>query len=111
MKRGALCMLLAACAAVCLGAIPQEYFNTVTATVTSASVGFGFPARRVTVVNDGSVSIYVDGRCNTATNADPEVKAGETYDVPEPGSGGDRRTCISLVSASSTASVRVYAYE
>ncbi len=102
--------LLALTASV-FGDTPQEKYSAVTATTTSAQVQFGFPARRVTVVNDGAVTVYVDGRCATATSADPAVLAGETYEPPEPGRGHDGRVCISVLAASSTAALRIYAYE
>lgn len=88
----------------------KRYSATKTATTTSTEHGFGFPASKFTLVNDGSVTVYVDDECGTATSADSEVRAGETYSPPEI-KRHDFITCISILSASATASVRIYAYE
>lgn len=88
----------------------KEYGKTQTATTTSTEHGFGFAARSFTVVNEGAVTVYVDGNCGTATSADPPVLAGETYSPP-PTDRHEAPTCIAILSASSTASVRIYAYE
>lgn len=97
-------------AAAVTAASRQEYGKTQTATTTSTEHGFGFPARNITVANDGAVTVYVDARCGTATSADPPVLAGETYSPPE-FKYHEAPTCIAILSASATASVRIYAYE
>jgi len=106
---------LAAVALVFAGALPadtpREFFLSTTASTTSQTVQFPFPASRITVINDGTVSIHVDGRGGTATTADPEVKTLETYAIPEPGNFYDKRTSIQVIAASATPAFRVYAYE
>jgi hypothetical protein len=92
--------------------IPREYSISFTAAVTPQTIAFGFPARKIFIVSDGAIVIYVAGDGSTATTASPPVNPGETYEVPEPDTKThNKRESISVRSASSTSAGRLYAFE
>lgn len=87
----------------------HEFAATVSATATSSSTPFGFVARDVLVINDGSNEIFVSFASTTATTSKLKVNSGESIGVtfaPDSGSSGVAIIC----STAETATVRVGAW-
>ena len=60
---------------------PSVKYQAVSATDTNTNVDFGFRAAHLLLINDGANEAFVDFGGTVATNADFELKAGESLNL------------------------------
>lgn len=87
-----------------------EFSDSVSASDVATEVQFGFMARRVTIINDGSSTIYFSLSGSPATTSSFPLKSGESWGLtglPTIRVGGLSVICA----AGQTATVRVGAWE
>ena len=81
MRRTLAVLLAVLTAASVVGAAYQAYSTTVSATQTNSAVAFGFTAKQVLVINDGSNEVFIDltdttAVADTTDSTNVEIKAG-----------------------------------
>ncbi len=108
MRRGFIAVVIFLLTTVSATAVDNWYiYKNATLNTTSVALDFGFSAKAITVTNLGAANIvYVDWGGLTATNADFELRVGQSYTTP-PGLGTNRK--IAVVCSAATCDMQVLA--